>query len=144
MDYRIMSRLATYNILGFADDRVEFLSTASTALTLSDDQQNKILVWGGQAAASRINLPAPEQGMRYSVFFSDDAVSSATKFASSGFDIYYAHQDQVQSTAAAVAYGSTLEGGMFVEFIALNEFRWAVLRASRTTLSDGGMGTTTT
>ena len=140
-----MSRLATFNILGFAEQDVELLSTASTALALSDDQQNKILVWGGQSSAARISLPTPELGMRYNVFFSDDAVSSATKFISSGdFDIYYAHQDQVQTTAKAVAYGSTLEGGQFVEFVAISDFRWAVLRASRSSVSGAGIGTTTT
>src|SRR3990167_10613004 len=80
--------LASYRGLGVPSVPVEFLSTASTALTLTQDQQARLLIWGGQAAASRINLPAPEAGMTYEIFFNGQAVSSATKIIANAAGTY--------------------------------------------------------
>lgn len=126
-----MARKATYQGLGEAGSLVEHLSTASTALTLTDDQQGKWLVWNGQAAASRIRLPAPEAGMVYRILLNGPAVSSATKILSSGvYDIRTGN-----STAKGVAAETTVENGQGFEFVALNDVRWHASRVGGSTLA---------
>ena len=111
---------ATYKGLGQPGLDVEFLSTASTALTLTQDQQSKVLVWGGQSSAARIRLPAPEAGMEYFILFTDAAVSSATKITSSGaYDIVCGN-----TTAKAVILGSTAELSAGHHLVAINSYRW--------------------
>lgn len=122
---------ATFKGLGSPSLEVEFLSTASTALTLTQDQQSKFLVWNGQAAASRIRLPAPEAGMEYFIYFNDAAVSSATKITSSGvYDIVCGN-----TTAKAVILASTAELSAGHHLIAINSYRWAALRIGASTLN---------
>ena len=123
-----MDQLATYKGLGAFIGGVETLSSASTIVTLTPDQQGKLLLWPGNAGSARILLPAPSAGMVFRILCVDDAVSSATKFVSSGgaVDIYYAHLDKVQTTGRAVSLGTTLEGGGWVEFTGLSGTRWAV------------------
>ena len=122
---------ATYKGLGSPSLDVEFLSTASTALTLTQDQQSKLLVWGGQAAAARIRLPAPEAGMEYFILFNDAAVSSATKITSSGvYDIVCGN-----TTAKVVILGSTAELGGGHHLVAINSYRWFADRFGNSTMN---------
>ena len=133
----------TYKGLGAFDSAIETLSTASTVLTLTLDQQGKTLLWGGQAAASRIVLPQAQLGLVYTIVYTDDAFSSATMISCSGGtdDIYYSHVDQVQTTGQGVSYGSTLEGGQRVELTGISSVRWMVTDNTRTTLVASGIGT---
>lgn len=137
---------ATYKGLGAFVGGVETLSSASTIVTLTLDQQSQLLLWPGQAGASRILLPQAQIGLVYKVYFIDDAVSSATKLVSSGGsdDIYYAHIDRVQTTGQAVSLGSTLEGGGWIEVTAISDVRWAVTDAKSSTVTGLNLGTTTT
>jgi hypothetical protein len=140
-----MSDKATYKGLGAFIGGVETLSSASTIVTLTLDQQSKLLLWPGNAGPSRILLPQAQIGLVYRVAIIDDAVSSATKFVSSGGsdDLYFSIETQIQTTGQAVAYGSTLEGGQVVTMEAISDNRWLVT-GTRTTVSDGGLGSTTT
>src|SRR3990167_1073528 len=136
---------ATYMGLGALDSNVRFLSTASTVYTLADDDQAVWALWGGQSSAARIRLPAPLAGVSYNIFFTDDAVSSATKITCSGaYDIYYSHIDRVQTTGKAVSLGSTLEGGAWIKLIAINEYRWAVVDAKSSTVNGVNLQSTST
>jgi len=122
---------ATYKGLGSPVLDVEFLSTASTALTLTQEQQSKLLVWGGQSSAARIRLPAPEAGVEYFIFFNDAAVSSATKITSSGaYDIVCGG-----TTAKAVVLASTAELGAGHHLVAINSYRWVLDRFGGSTLN---------
>ena len=136
------------NVQGFSDLRLENLSTASTVVdmsTIESGGQGALNVWNGNAGASRILLGQPVAGVLLRFFITDDAVSSATKFISSGdFDIYFAELTAVQTTAKAVAFGSTLEGGKYISFYALSDVRWAVYQADQTSLSDGSIQSTST
>ena len=136
------------NVQGFSDLRLENLSTASTVVNmaaLESGGQGALNVWNGNAGASRILLGQPVAGVLLRFFLADDAVSSATKFVSSGdFDIYFAELTAVQTTAKAVAFGSTLEGGKYISFYAISDVRWAVYQADQTSLSDGSLNSTTT
>ena len=142
-----MPRLASYQGLGAPGLRVTNLSSASTALTLTDDQQSALLIWNSQSSASRISLPAPEIGMQYTIFMGGDAVSSATKFISNGagtYDFYYASTAAVETTGVAVAFGSTAEGGLFVEFTAISDVRWAITKQPYSTVAGAALQSTST
>ena len=122
-----MSRLGSYRGLGAPQWQVENLSTASTALTLTDDQQGKLLIWNANAGAARINLPAPEAGMTFTIYFHEDAVSSGTKIIANNagtFDFYLI--DGTTGVAFAPADASTIEGGIGVTVTALNGLQWIV------------------
>lgn len=123
-----MSRRASYMGLGTPQLQIEYLSTASTVVTLTDDQQSKLLIWNGHdTSAVRINMPAPETGMQYSVYFQGDAISSGTKFIASSiaeYDFYLV--DGTTAEVFAAADGSTVEGGVGVTMIAITDYRWIV------------------
>jgi len=124
-----MGNLATYKGLGSPVFDVEFLGTGSTRITLTADQQSKLLISGGDAR--QIRLPAPEVGMVYNVFFSSGGVSTATKITSSGaYDILTAG-----TTAKGVANESTAERGVWVQLVAINSFRWVASRLGGSTLN---------
>ena len=123
-----MGNLATYKGLGSPVFDVEFLPTNSSRLTLTADQQSKLLISGGDAR--QIRLPAPEVGMVYNVFFSSGGVSTATKITSSGaYDILCGG-----STAKGVANASTVEMGVWIQLVAINSFRWVASRLGGSTL----------
>ena len=138
--------LASYRGLGSPSVPVEFLSTASTALTLTQDQQARLLVWNGQSSAARINLPRPEAGMSYKIFFNALAVSSATKIISNAAGTYDMVLGGVAagSTAVAVAVGTTGELGKSLELVAINDTRWAVFQTYATTVDTQNLESTTT
>jgi len=114
-----MSRLASYKGLGSPINEVEFLSNASTTITLTADQQGKLLIWDG--AIAQINLPAPEAGMVFRLMNSTGGITSTpTKICSSGsYDILCNN-----TTKKAVCCGSTEEGGIIIELFGINDFRW--------------------
>ena len=123
-----MGNLATYKGLGSPVFDVEFLATNSSRLTLTADQQSKLLISGGDAR--QIRLPAPEVGMVYNVLFSSGGVSTATKITSSGaYDILCG-----ASTAKGVANASTVEMGVWIQLVAINSFRWVASRLGGSTL----------
>ena len=142
-----MSNIATYKGQANLLSNVEFVSTASTVVTLTYEQQDKWLFIGGDgwSSAARVRLPAPEAGIMYRIFFSGDAVSSATKITCSGaYDIYYAHVDRVETTGKAVSLGSTLEGGAYLQLLGMNAYRWAVVDAKGSTVNGVNLQTTST
>lgn len=126
-----MSNKATYMGLGAPVADVEFLSTASTSVDLTVDQQNKLLVVDG-AAIRQINLPAPEAGMSYHFVFnsSGGAASTATKVLSSGYDILVAG-----TTGKGVANETTAQGGAVFAVFAINSYRWIATRGSASSLN---------
>lgn len=128
-----MSNRATYMGLGSPLSRVEYLSTASTALELDASYQGALLVWQGQAGAARITLPQPSGfGEVYNFFFLADAVSSATKIlANDAQDFYIADG----STERGVANGSTVEGGVGITVMSLSEHRWIADRWGASTIA---------
>ena len=123
--------LATYQGLGGSLLRAESIGSVSTLYTLTQDQQGVLLVVGETTAASRIRLPAPSAGMQYTIVFSSQGVSSATKITSSGvYDILTA-----ATTAKGVANETTVERGQIIQLTAFNEFRWFAARLGASTLN---------
>ena len=117
-------RAASYKGLGAAFAGVKFLSTASTAISLTVDDQAYLLLVGGEGwtSAARIALPTPEAGMRFSIYFIGDAVSSPTKITSTGDDQdMYASPD---STGQCVVLASTQEGGAGIHVMGINDNRY--------------------
>ncbi len=117
-------RAASYKGLGAAFAGVKYISTASTAVTLTVDDQAYLLLVGGDGwtSAARIALPKPEAGMQFTIFFVGDAVSSPTKITSTGDDIdIYVSDD---TTAQAVALASTAEGGGGIKIMGINDNRY--------------------
>lgn len=125
-----MSKLASYKGLGapiFND--AEWLSTASTSIDLTVDQQGKLLIF--DAGIRQINLPTPEEGMQYFVMASTGGVSTATKVLSSGnYDILVA-----ATTGKGCAAESTVETGIIMHFFAINDYRWVANRLGASTLA---------
>ena len=123
--------IASYKGLGSGLLRAESIGAVSTLYTLTQDQQGVLLFVGETTAASRIRLPAPAAGMQYTIIFSSQGVSSATKITSSGvYDILTA-----ATTAKGVANETTAERGQIIQLTALNEFRWLAARLGASTLN---------
>jgi len=124
-----MSRVASYKGLGAPASLIEIVTPGSTTYTLSDDQQNKLLCF--KTGAAQINLPTPEEGMIFNIFFLESPTqgSTATKVLSSGYDILCA-----ATTAKGVANGSTAENGVGIRLIGLNGTRWLADRFGGSTL----------
>jgi hypothetical protein len=141
-----MSRLATYKGLGAPVLAIENLSTASTRVTLTNDQQGKLLVSANFSSGAAIVLPQPETGMQYNIFFGSDATSAATRIVGNtgDSDIYSLTTAHVDSTDAAVAYGSTAEGAKWLQFTAISDVRWAVTNCDVSTILAAGLQSTTT
>lgn len=141
-----MSRLGSYQGLGARRTEVENLSTASTRNTLTDSQQDRLLIAGGWSSGAAIVLPQPEAGMQYRIFFGIDATSAATRFVgnTAGSDVYFFSTAGAETTAAAVAFQSTQEGGAWIEFTGLSDVRWAVTGMPGTTLAGLSLASTTT
>jgi len=116
-----MSGKATYEGLGAGISMPEKLSTASTALTLTLAQQDKMLIWNGQAAPARITLPLAEAGLTYNIFFHADAVSSATLILADDTDDFYIVDG---TTGRGVKCETTVEGGMGITLYAIDSNRW--------------------
>ena len=124
-----MGNLASYKGLGAPNAAVEFLSTASTAVNLTVDQQGKLLIF--DAGIRQLNLPAPEAGMKFSIMNSTGGVSTVTKILSSGaYDILCA-----ATTAKGVACESTVETGIIIDLVAINDYRWVASRRGGSTLN---------
>jgi len=103
-----MSRLASYKGLGAPLLDIEQLSSASSVVNLTVDQQGKLLWFDG--GIGRLNLPKPEAGMVYMIMNSTGGVSTVTKILSSGeSDILTA-----ATTAKGVGNASTVEAGVIV------------------------------
>ena len=138
--------LATYKGLGAPGFGVEFLSTASTRATLTQDQQNKLLIAGSWSSGAAIVLPQPEVGLQYKIFFQIDATSAATRMVANtgGSDVYFFSTAGGETTAAAVAFQSTQEGGAWIEFTGLSASRWAVTDMPGSTLTGVSLASTTT
>ena len=137
--------VATYQGLGAPSVPVSFISTVSTAYTLTQDDQGRLLIYNGQSSAARFNLPTPEAGMSYEIFFNSQAASSATKIIANAlgtYDIVVAGLGG--STAVAVAVGTTAELGTGVKFIAINDTRWAAFQTFGTSLDSRNLESTTT
>jgi hypothetical protein len=132
--------------LGGPQLQVENLTTGSTTLTLTDDQQGKLLVWNGQTSAARICLPQPETGMPYHIYFHSDAASSGTKIIATSvgaYDVYLI--DGTTGECFAPADGSTVEGGIGVSLFAITDTRWIVDKWGASTLGFAAThGSTTT
>ncbi|MHA2066515.1 MAG: hypothetical protein ACXABY_19255 [Candidatus Thorarchaeota archaeon] len=130
-----MANLASYKGLGAPLLDVEALSTASTAVNLTADQQGKLLWFDG--GIRQINLPQPEAGMVYWLANTTGGVTTVTKILSSGeSDILTA-----ASTAKGVACESTVEAGIIIKVIGINDYRWVASREGGSTLN---INTTTT
>ena len=128
-----MSKLASYKGLGAYNYGVEFLSTASTLVTLDYEQQGKLLIFNGQTSASRIRLPQPEAGIVYNIFFTGaGGVSTSHKICSTvgGSDILCD-----ATTKKAVANETTAQTGVGIQLIGLNEFRYVASRFGGSTLN---------
>ena len=123
--------IASYQGLGGPLLRAESIGAVSTLYTLTQDQQGVLLFVGETTGASRIRLPAPTAGMQYTVIFSSQGVSSATKITSSGvYDILTA-----ATTAKGVANETTAERGQIIQLTAINDFRWVAARLGASTLN---------
>lgn len=133
---------ATYRGLGAPSQRIVFLSTASTVLTLVDADQGALLVWNGQSSASRFILPAPSAGMAYEFLFNGPAVSSATKVIANTpgtYDILFHN-----TTGVAIAVGTTAEFGASYRLVAINDARWAAFQDYGSTVDSINLESTTT
>mgnify|MGYP001578099425 FL=1 len=115
--------IATYQGLGTPQRRFTRLSSASTALTLTQDNVSAINLWPAQSSASRILLPVPEVGMEMFIFFEDDAVSTGTRVGTSVGSV-----DVLTTGGTTGAYGrfTTEEGGHGVLAVAISDVRWAL------------------
>lgn len=113
------------------------LSTISTALSLSIDEQDSYLNWGGQSSAARITLPQPEEGLFYQIYLTGPAVSTATKFLSSANTPDGRSVDIVTggTSAKGVAFATTVENGASIQFLGLNDRRWMALRGPGSTVA---------
>jgi|SRR3990167_337046 len=123
----------TYQGLGAPQARLILLSSASTALTLTQDNMDAFNVWQVQSSASRIFLPNPSQGMATFIFFANDAVSTGTKVGATtgrGYDV-------VTTGGTTGAYGrfTTEEGGHGVWAVAVTDSRWALFPYGSVALS---------
>ncbi len=124
-----MSRLASYKGMGAPLLQVEQLSSASTAVNLTPDQQGKFLWFDG--GIRQINLPAPEAGMTFMIMNSTGGHTTVTKILSSGeSDILTA-----ASTAKGVGNFSTVEAGVIIKVTAINDYRWVASRMGGSTLA---------
>ena len=131
--------IASYRGLGGVGPFVEFLSTASTALLLTDNQQGMLLVYNGQTSAARIRLPAPEAGKNFHIAFNSPGVSTATKVLSSGsYDIVING-----TTAKGVAFASTVELGAYLDVYGINEYRYLAVSQGSTLTGRTFQSTTT-
>ena len=121
------NRLGTYMGKGSLPLQVEHVSLASTRVTLTDDQQGKLLVLDNSTGSTvEIALPAPEAGMRYTLFFSTGAVDYVTKVLSTAYDI-----DVAGTTAKGVACAATTaEDGCIIVLIGKNDYRWLAFGGS--------------
>ena len=100
--------------------QVEHVSLATTRVTLTDDQQGKLLILDNSTGSTvEIALPAPEAGMQFTLFFSTGSVTNVTKVLSTAYDI-----DVAGSTAKGVAIDSTAEDGKIIVLIGKNDYRW--------------------
>ncbi len=129
-----MSRLGTYMGLGGPVLQVEHVSIASTRITLTDDQQGKLLILDDSTASTvEIALPAPEAGMQYTLFFSTGAAGQVTKILSTAFDI-----KTDGTTEKGCVLASTAEDGQIIVFTAISDARWLAWGGSPyTTLAAG-------
>ena len=132
-------RKAALGGVGKMNVELRNLSTVSTALTLSLDDQDAYLVWGGQSSASRITLPYPEAGLFYQIFLNGPGVSTATKFLSTANNLDGLSVDIITggSTAKGAALASTVEAGASVQFLGLDSRRWLALRGPGSTVALG-------
>ena len=130
-----MSRLASYSGLGAAVLGAEELSTLSTAINLTPDQQGKLLWF--DSGIRQINLPKPEAGMRFLIMNTSGGESSVTKILSSGeSDILVGSVTaSVATTAKGVGCESTVEHGIIIELIGINDYRWVASRLGGSTLN---------
>ena len=119
--------IASYQGLGAFVGVPQFLSTASTLTTITNDQQGWV-VWGGQSSACRLRLPAPEAGKYFKIMFNGPAVSTATKIQSSGATDIVING----TTAKAVAFASTVELGAVLDVYGINEFRYLAVSQGST------------
>ena len=123
--------LATYKGLGSPALLVENVSLATTRVTLTQDQQHKLLVLDGSTGSTvEIALPQPEEGLEYWLFFSTGSVSVATKVLSTSYDILIG-----DTTAKGVANASTVERGQGIHLIGISAGRWVADRFGGTTLA---------
>ena len=130
-----MSRLASYKGLGAPLLDVEQLSSASTAINLTPDQQGKLLWFDG--GIRQLNLPKPEAGMQFMIMNTTGGVSTVTKILSSGeSDI-----QTFETTAKGVANATTVEAGVIAHLIAINDYRWIASRMGGSTLALGAVTT---
>ena len=119
-------RVASYNGLGGNFLGVKFLSTVSTAVALTVDDQAYLLLAGGSGEMAggghRIALPKPEAGMRFDIFFTADTDTTAIKITSTGDDqdIYVADD----TTCQAVALASTASGGGGITVFGISDRRY--------------------
>ena len=129
-----MGRLGTYMGKGSLPLQVEFISLATTSITLTDDQQGKLLILDDSTASTvEIALPAPEAGMQYTLFFSTGAAGQVTKILSTAFDI-----KTDGTTEKGCVLASTAEDGQIMVFTAISDSRWLAWGGSPyTTLAAG-------
>jgi len=120
--------------LGGSVLQVEHVSIASTRITLTDDQQGKLLILDGSTGSTvEIALPAPEAGMQYTLFFSTGAAGQVTKVLSTAFDI-----KTDGTTEKGCVLASTAEDGQIMVFTAISDSRWLAWGGSPyTTLAAG-------
>ena len=117
-----MSRLASYRGQGAPVLEIEELSTLSTAIDLTADQQGKLLIF--DSGVGRLRLPKPEAGMVFMIMNSSGGVSTVTKILSSGeCDILTG-----ATTAKGVGHESTVEQGLITVLYAINDYRWVASR----------------
>jgi len=115
-------RLGTYMGKGSLPLQVEHVSLASTRVTLTDDQQGKLLVLDGTTGSTvEIALPAPEAGMTYTLYFSTGGVSVNTKILSTAYDIDI---DGTTAKGFICRCGTTDEDGCVAVLIGKNDYRW--------------------
>ena len=123
------NKLATYMGLGGAVLAVEHVSLASTRVTLTNDQQGKLLILDDSTGSTvEIALPPPEAGMRYMLYFSTGAAGQVTKVLSTAYDI-----KTDGTTALGCAFHSTAEDGQLMILTAVSEHRWLAWGGNRYT-----------
>lgn len=123
------NKLGTYMGMGDLPLQIEHVSLASTRVMLTNDQQGKLLVLDDSTGSTvEIHLPAPEAGMRYTLYFSTGSVTAVTKVLSTAYDIRYD-----VTTTPGVALASTDEDGQIMEFVGKNDYLWLCFAGSRYT-----------
>jgi|SRR3990167_1077278 len=136
-----MSQIPSFRGAGESFLRLENISTATTVSTLSYDQAGALLMYNGQAAASRIMLPRAERGLIYRIVLDGNSATSAILVGATSGQAGAQDIRLRGTTGAYVQAASTVDGGTILTFIGVSDGRYQVHIERGTTVT---WNTTTT